>query len=130
MSQQEFNAVAQRIIKARADACATGPISSDYPHFGMGDAYAIQQLIKRERQDQGGRVVGYKIGPTSTAVQQQLDVDQPDFGVLFAAMQRRSGAGTQIDRTGYACAKRSSGIVRCHGADGEHQAGCRSQIQF
>lgn len=91
MSQSEFNAIAQRIIKARADACATGPISADYPHFGMDDAYAIQQLINRARQDRGGRVVGYKIGLTSTAVQQQLGVDQPDFGVLFADMERCSG---------------------------------------
>lgn len=91
MSQEEFNAVAQRIIQARKDACATGPISADYPHFGMDDAYAIQQLVNRDRQDKGGRVVGYKIGLTSAAVQQQLGVDQPDFGVLFADMERRSG---------------------------------------
>lgn len=91
MSQQEFNAVAQRIIKARAEACATGPISSDYPHFGMDDAYAVQQLVNRDRLEKGGRVTGYKIGLTSEAVQRQLGVDQPDYGVLFADMERRSG---------------------------------------
>ncbi|MBR9829543.1 MAG: 2-keto-4-pentenoate hydratase [Oceanospirillales bacterium] len=91
MSQEEFNAVAQRIIKARADTCATGPISADYPHFGMDDAYAVQQLVNRDRLEKGGRITGYKIGLTSEAVQQQLGVDQPDYGVLFADMERRSG---------------------------------------
>lgn len=91
MSQEEFNAVARRIIKARTNASATGPISADYPHFGMDDAYAVQQLVNRDRLENGGRITGYKIGLTSTAVQQQLGVDQPDYGVLFADMERRSG---------------------------------------
>ncbi len=95
MSQEVFNAVAQRIIKSRTDACATGPISADYPHFGMDDAYAVQQLVNRDRLEKGGRITGYKIGLTSEAVQQQLGVDQPDYGVLFADMERRSGE--QID---------------------------------
>jgi 2-keto-4-pentenoate hydratase len=91
MSQEEFNAVAQRIIKARTDVCATGPISADYPHFGMDDAYAVQRLVIRDRVQKGGRITGYKIGLTSEAVQKQLGVDQPDYGVLFADMERCSG---------------------------------------
>jgi 2-keto-4-pentenoate hydratase len=91
MSQEEFNAVAQRIIKARTDVCATEPISADYPHFGMDDAYAVQRLVIRDRVQKGGRITGYKIGLTSEVVQKQLGVDQPDYGVLFADMERRSG---------------------------------------
>lgn len=91
MSKQEFNVVAQRIIKARTEACAIGPISADYPDFDLEDAYAIQQLVNRDRIEKGGRITGYKIGLTSEIVQQQLGVDQPDYGVLFADMERRSG---------------------------------------
>lgn len=47
-----------------------------------GAAYAVQQRVTAPRLERGARVVGHKIGLTSSAAQRQLGVDQPDFGVL------------------------------------------------
>ncbi|MFB9312014.1 2-keto-4-pentenoate hydratase [Nocardioides plantarum] len=49
-------------------------------------AYAVQQGLVRRRLAGGATVVGRKIGATSKAVQDQLGVDQPDFGYLLSDM--------------------------------------------
>ena len=47
-------------------------------------AYEIQQINLKRKTKSGTRIVGKKIGLTSLAVQQQLGVDQPDYGSIFA----------------------------------------------
>jgi 2-keto-4-pentenoate hydratase len=49
-------------------------------------AYAVQQGLVQKRLALGATVVGRKIGATSKAVQDQLGVDQPDFGYLLDEM--------------------------------------------
>lgn len=85
--------VDQAADRLRAAAAAHQPCSPLRDLIGSTDvaaAYAVAEQLTRERIAAGAKVVGRKIGLTSPAVQRQLGVDQPDFGVLFDDMAFRS----------------------------------------
>ena len=81
---------AQRLRGAYAGP-TIAPLRHGEPQASVDDAYAIQALNRDHWMQEGRRIVGAKIGLTSKAVQKQLGVDQPDFGILFDDMAVEDG---------------------------------------
>jgi 2-keto-4-pentenoate hydratase len=92
MTDSNFHAAAQALREARQHARPIPPISATYGIEGLDAAYGIASLNIADRLASGGRrIVGRKVGLTSHAVQAQLGVDQPDFGVLLDDMEFLDG---------------------------------------
>jgi 2-keto-4-pentenoate hydratase len=82
-------------LAARLRAAYAGgtvpPLRDGLDPVDADGAYTVQAINTRIWQESGRRIIGRKIGLTAKAVQAQLGVGQPDFGVLFDDMQIADG---------------------------------------
>jgi 2-keto-4-pentenoate hydratase len=82
-------------------AYAAGPVPPLRDALEPGDiagAYAVQDANTKFWTAAGRRIVGRKVGLTAKAVQAQLGVDQPDFGVLFDDMAISDGGTLSVSK--------------------------------
>jgi 2-oxopent-4-enoate hydratase len=78
--------LAAQLHNAELTRSTIPPLSEQVPGLSVADSYRIQQLNVSRRLRDDGVIVGHKVGLTSVAMQEQLGVDEPDYGVLFADM--------------------------------------------
>jgi 2-keto-4-pentenoate hydratase len=80
----------QDLARRLRAAYTTGPVAplrDGLEPLDARGAYEVQSINTALWKFQGRRIVGCKIGLTAKAVQSQLGVDQPDYGVLFDDMR-------------------------------------------
>lgn len=92
MTRDDILAAAQALDQAERSRRQIGLLSVAHPGMDMDDAYAVQAAWVEAKRAAGDRVVGWKIGLTSKAMQYALNIDTPDSGVLFRSMQFENGA--------------------------------------
>ena len=88
-SPADIDAAAQRLFQAIETHTPCAPVRDLIGENDVAAAYRVQEQLIAARVGAGAAVVGRKIGATSKAVQEQLGVDQPDFGVLLDDMEYR-----------------------------------------
>jgi 2-keto-4-pentenoate hydratase len=76
--------LAERLWRAERERRPVPPLSAEHPGMDALDGYRVQQGVVRRRMAAGATIVGWKLGLTSLAMQQQLGVDQPDYGPILS----------------------------------------------
>ncbi|NKY51485.1 2-keto-4-pentenoate hydratase [Nocardia vermiculata] len=83
VEQTALVAAADRLAAAEATKTPCAPVRDLIGSEDLDAAYRVQERNIAARLAAGRTVIGRKVGLTSPAVQRQLGVNQPDFGVLL-----------------------------------------------
>ena len=97
MNLNTINEIASELFLALKNQETIRPLSEKYEDININDAYQISRKFLSLREDQGEKVIGKKIGVTSSVVQEMLGVNQPDFGFLTNEMQVKNKSNFSIE---------------------------------
>jgi 2-oxo-hept-3-ene-1,7-dioate hydratase len=92
MTPDEITAAAQALLTAEETRAQIGLLSLAHPGMTLDEAYAVQDELVALKLARGRKRIGWKIGLTSRAMQEQLKIDTPDSGVLLDDMLFANGA--------------------------------------
>jgi 2-oxo-hept-3-ene-1,7-dioate hydratase len=98
MTPEDHADAAAALLQAEKTGEQIGLLTRRHPEMGMDDACAIQNAIYRAKLAEGRKVIGWKIGLTSKAMQYALNIDIPDSGILFDDMLFSNGASVPKGR--------------------------------
>ncbi|MEQ9545694.1 MAG: 2-oxopent-4-enoate hydratase [Marinobacter sp.] len=91
MEQTRIQALGDELYQAMLSREAVAPLTGRGDDITIDDAYHISLRMLERRLADGASIIGKKIGVTSKAVQNMLNVHQPDFGYLTDDMVFNSG---------------------------------------
>jgi 2-oxo-hept-3-ene-1,7-dioate hydratase len=91
LSDDQCRRCAEELLRAGQLRQAAVQPSRSIPGIEVRDAWRIQDLWAQERMSQGARLIGYKIGLTSHAMQTALQTSEPDTGRIFHDTVHRVG---------------------------------------
>jgi len=95
LSEDQIKFQAQRHHDAEKSRKQINATTLTHPEMTIEDAYKIQSSWMELKKAEGKRVVGYKIGLTSRAMQKAMNITEPDYGTLLDDMVFEEG--TEIE---------------------------------
>ena len=84
MDPPKVEACADALLAAEHDRVPIPPLTESWPAISALEAYAIQERMVAARLAGGETILGWKVGLTSKAMQEQLGVDQPDYAPILS----------------------------------------------
>lgn len=90
--------ISQQLLEAERTSHPIDPISPKYDDLSYEDVYAIQLKSFDIRVGRGEVIVGKKIGLSSRAMQEQFNINEPDYGIVSHRMVLREGQPIPMKR--------------------------------
>jgi 2-oxo-hept-3-ene-1,7-dioate hydratase len=97
MSDTDRNKAADILMAAEKDRKQAVQLSKTWPGISMEDAYAISTEVADRKIAAGAKLIGFKVGLTSKAMQRSSQIDEPDYGHLLDSMLIADGARVPHD---------------------------------
>ncbi|MCL5041287.1 MAG: fumarylacetoacetate hydrolase family protein [Gammaproteobacteria bacterium] len=96
LDEKLIQALGNELFHALRERKTLQPLTARHADMSIADAYRISLQFLQQRKALGETVVGKKIGVTSKAVQDMLNVHQPDFGFLTDRMHVANGVAISM----------------------------------
>jgi len=93
LSDAQIDAEARLLDEAERNRTQIRQTTSVHPDMTIEDAYRVQAAWLGLRQSRSERLIGHKVGLTSHAMQQAMNITTPDSGFLTDAMVFSPGEG-------------------------------------
>jgi len=91
MNKEQIIQCGDELFEALTERRTLRPLTERHDDITIEDAYHISLRMVERRVQAGETIIGKKIGVTSKAVQNMLNVHQPDFGYLTDRMAYSEG---------------------------------------
>lgn len=88
----------EHLLRGRLGRQAMSPLSESSPDLTIEQAYGLQRQLEQALIGRGERVVGYKVGFTTTALQERHGATEPVLGFLLGSGVYGSGDAVPLSR--------------------------------
>ena len=92
LSEDQIQEAARLHHQAELTRVPMRAYSLNHPDMSIEDGYAVQAAWIKLKEAEGRKVIGRKVGLTSRAMQQAMNIDEPDFGTLLDDMLFKNAA--------------------------------------
>lgn len=92
LNPDDIKAAADLLQEAETNRKQCKQLSARWPGMTIDDSYAVSKELANRKMKAGAKLVGYKVGLTSKAMQRSSQIGEPDFGFLFEDMIIADGA--------------------------------------
>jgi 2-oxo-hept-3-ene-1,7-dioate hydratase len=99
LSQADRMKAADILMEAHRTKKQATQLHITFPNITIEDSYAISTEVSQRKIKAGAKLIGHKVGLTSTAMQRSSMIDEPDYGYILD--DQMIGDGAKVPHANY-----------------------------